>query len=76
MGIGALALVLATALRGARDVVTRTREGRALVVAVGTLWFYDGLTGSFEDTRHFWVLLGLLAGFRSALFRAAVRPRE
>jgi len=30
----------------------------ALVVAV----FYDGLTGSFEDARHVWVLMGLLAG--------------
>lgn len=36
-----------------------------LVVAV----LYDGLTGSFEDARHVWMLMGLLAGTTVACAR-------
>jgi O-antigen ligase len=33
----------------------------ALGIAIFTAFFYQGLTGSFEDARHVWVLIGLLA---------------
>lgn len=35
-------------------------SGALLAVVVAVL--YDGLTGSFEDARHLWVLFGVLAG--------------
>ena len=68
-GQGGLPLLLAFAglcawlylrgLRAARDgSVMAGGALLALVVAV----LYDGLTGSFEDARHLWVLIGLLAG--------------
>jgi O-antigen ligase len=31
----------------------------ALVIAMTGAWAFHGLTGSFEDTRHLWVLIGL-----------------
>ena len=32
----------------------------AFVLAFVCAFFYQGLTGSFEDTRHLWVLIGLI----------------
>jgi putative inorganic carbon (hco3(-)) transporter len=36
----------------------------ALRIAVISAFLYGGLSGSFEHTRHLWVLVGLLAGSR------------
>lgn len=36
-----------------------------LAVALIAGFLYQTLSGSFEDTRHMWVLFGMLAGFRS-----------
>lgn len=68
-GQGGLPLLLAFAglcawlylrgLRAARD-GTAMAGGALLALVVAVL--YDGLTGSFEDARHLWVLIGLLAG--------------
>jgi putative inorganic carbon (hco3(-)) transporter len=32
----------------------------ALILAFISAFFYQGLTGSFEDTRHLWVLIGFI----------------
>lgn len=37
----------------------------ALAVAFAGAFFYQGLTGSFEDARHLWVLMGILAASAS-----------
>ncbi|MBS1793926.1 MAG: O-antigen ligase family protein [Acidobacteria bacterium] len=37
----------------------------ALSCAFITAFVYQGLTGSFEDARHLWILIGLLAGASS-----------
>jgi len=76
--VGALAFasVVAPLARGARR-ATLTRESTALVVGAFTLWGVDGLTGSFEDTRHFWVILGLTTGALSRqVTTSAGRSRE
>jgi putative inorganic carbon (hco3(-)) transporter len=44
-------------LTGALDVVIKTHLFLALVDAV----FFQSFVGSFEDTRHLWVLFGILA---------------
>lgn len=36
--------------------------GSALYAAVVAAFFYQGLSGSFEDSRHLWVVLGIAAG--------------
>lgn len=33
---------------------------RGLTIAFGAAFVYDGMTGSFEDARHLWVLTGLI----------------
>lgn len=40
----------------------------ALSCALTGAFFYQGLTGSFEDARHLWVLIGLLAAVSSSGF--------
>ena len=68
LGIGALGAVLISAIAPSIRRIQRTPMDRrdprevALLAATISLWFYCGLTGSFEDTRHFWICLGLLAG--------------
>jgi O-antigen ligase len=53
----------------------------ALRVAVISAFLYTGLSGSFEHTRHLWVLLGLLAGARelagrnTALMQDGQKPK-
>lgn len=72
VGFAGLSAALAPIVRAARHAIP-TREASALVVGAFTLWGIDGLTGSFEDTRHFWVFLGLASG---ALARHAITPRD
>jgi hypothetical protein len=59
----ALAWLTVALLRGP----WRSAEHRALALAVVGAWLYQGVTGSVEDTRHVWVLFGLLAAAREGL---------
>ncbi|QQS41116.1 MAG: hypothetical protein IPM63_17405 [Acidobacteriota bacterium] len=43
----------------------------ALAIAFAGAFFYQGLTGSFEDARHLWVLAGVLAAAVSIRDEAA-----
>jgi hypothetical protein len=45
--------------------VVKTGLGIALAVAL----FYHGLTGSFEDARHLWVLMGLVVAADESIAR-------
>lgn len=79
LGVIALVVVLAVVARGAWRARVWERDGAAnerftFVVAAFVLWGYDGLTGSFEDTRHFWVVLGLASGALASSINGA-RPR-
>jgi putative inorganic carbon (hco3(-)) transporter len=40
---------------------------RALMLAFAVAFLYDGMSGSFEDARHLWVLMGLLCGVCMAI---------
>jgi O-antigen ligase len=33
---------------------------RGLIIAFLAAFVYDGMTGSFEDARHLWILIGLI----------------
>ena len=59
----ALAALAAAVLRAARRGASRAGpEGMialALAIALADAILYQGLTGSFEDARHVWALLGL-----------------
>jgi hypothetical protein len=51
-----------------------------MVIGLGLIFLnifaYQGLTGSFEDARHVWVVLGLLmAASKASLSRAPVVPQ-
>jgi hypothetical protein len=48
--------------RGLRPARAGNGVAAGALLALGVAVFYDGLTGSFEDARHVWVLVGLLAG--------------
>ncbi len=69
LGLAALGLVLWRAAgpavvelwRSLRREAAGPPLARALAVAVIVAWLYHGLSGSFEDARHLWLLLGLLA---------------
>ncbi|MCO6509788.1 MAG: O-antigen ligase family protein [Aridibacter famidurans] len=43
----------------------------ALAIAFAGAFFYQGMTGSFEDSRHLWVLAGILAAAVSVYGGAA-----
>ena len=71
--------------RGMRPVLIAfaVRLGRANRIALAlsltflNAFLYQGLTGSFEDTRHLWVLLGLLiAAAHPQLSRAGGNNRR
>jgi O-antigen ligase len=38
---------------------------KGLCIALVCAFLYDGLTGSFEHTRHLWVLIGITASVRN-----------
>ena len=61
-GILGLAALLALILYSVRKAPSRVPGLRnALRVALVGTWLIHGLSGSFEDSRHLWVLLGMLA---------------
>jgi len=61
-GLGVIALVIAQVVRSIRPL--DLHDGRLVRVGLGLAWLnafaFQGLTGSYEDARHLWVLLGLL----------------
>lgn len=62
LGLAALALLIAAVFR--RTAPIRLDDSRIVTVGLGLAWLnafvYQGLTGSYEDARHLWVLVGLL----------------
>lgn len=76
LGLATLLAVLIHALRAgprgsnkgelAQSLPERISLPLALKTALVGAWLYHGLTGSFEDTRHLWVLLGLLEAAKRA----------
>lgn len=66
-GFAAMISIIVVLLRGARlsmaspEQVLRT----GLKVAFVTGFLYQGFSGSFENTRHLWVLIGLLGASRA-----------
>ncbi|MEO8573628.1 MAG: O-antigen ligase family protein [Pyrinomonadaceae bacterium] len=66
-GLAAIAAIVVVTMNLALARSTDDENGRYILrcfgIAFFTAFFYDGLTGSFEDTRHLWVLIGfILAG--------------
>jgi O-antigen ligase len=73
LGLGSFVLFVAVLLRGTLDfspdgVGSTLRTGLAVAFLCGFL--YQSLSGSFEDTRHVWVLAGLLAAVKPLVERA------
>jgi putative inorganic carbon (hco3(-)) transporter len=60
-------------LNGNVGVVDRnmTSAWNALRIALICTFLYDGFTGSFEHTRHQWVLIGLIGGARTNVVAAS-----
>ena len=62
LGLAALAILIVSILRLTMPI--RLDDTRILTVGLGLAWLdafvYQGLTGSYEDARHLWVLVGLL----------------
>ena len=76
VGLAALVALVAVLLRGARWSLA-DRAGvlqTGLIVAFVSGFFYQAFSGSFENTRHVWVLIGLLAASRG-LTAATPEPR-
>lgn len=63
VGLAGLALLITFAVKLGRS----NRIALGLSLTFLNAFLYQGLTGAFEDTRHLWVLLGLLM--------AAARPK-
>jgi len=65
VGLAGFAVLLVGLLRMLRRIRAETPLGDAfrvgLTIAFVEAVFYQGLTGSFEDTRHIWLLFGLIA---------------
>ena len=73
-GLAGLAILIAYALKITFS--QSTEPSRMLCLGIGitflNVFLYQGLTGSFEDTRHLWVLFGLLV----AAARLPVSPPD
>jgi O-antigen ligase/polysaccharide polymerase Wzy-like membrane protein len=64
IGLAAFVAVIAAVVRGTslwRSATTADRVVSGLTVAVAAGFIYQSFSGSFENTRHVWVLFGLLA---------------
>lgn len=68
VGLGALLLIVWSVLRRAVASAAPT-EANPLLFGLAIAWIggflIEGMVGSFEDTRHLWILLGLIASARS-----------
>jgi O-antigen ligase len=67
-GLAAMLLLIAAVLRACRPFRLATDGSNAVPPALGLTFInalaYQGLTGSFEDARHLWLLLGLFLASR------------
>ncbi len=59
-GVFGLASILLISIFFVRSLKTHDPFLKALVIAFASAFVYQGLTGSFEDARHLWVLMGLI----------------
>jgi hypothetical protein len=57
-----LAVIKASLTRVSDSAVGTIRVG--LAIAFVSAFLFEGLTGSFEDTRHLWILMGLILAVR------------
>lgn len=66
------------AIRHARSASNSMSDlSTALAIAMAGAWLYHGLTGSWEDTRHLWVLIGLaVAAFSAGEDQASLPNRR
>ena len=60
VAIVALVVVVGRTAWSGQDRIRRNNVRTALAIAFVTAFVYDGLTGSFEDARHLWILIGLI----------------
>ena len=62
VGLIAFALVILSILKAAfrKKSESVSAVGYGLAVAFTVAFIYDGLTGSYENARHLWVLIGLI----------------
>ncbi len=79
LGLAALALLIASIFR--LTIPIRLDDSRIVTAGLGLAWLnafvYQGLTGSYEDARHLWVLVGLfLASIRLQTQQAGPLARE
>lgn len=65
VGLLAMVILAVSLMKRIRFVPTKETSGRifaaALTIAMIDAFAYQGLSGSFEDARHLWVLFGLIA---------------
>jgi O-antigen ligase len=67
VGLFSLLVLIGAILKTALSHRTDSNMGKlrsAFVIAFLTAFVFEGLTGSFEDARHLWVLIGLIIAAR------------
>ncbi|HQU93449.1 MAG TPA: hypothetical protein PLK77_14180 [Pyrinomonadaceae bacterium] len=60
---GLLAIAVTTIIRSrvdGSDSTTLATLRHSLLIAFVSVFFIQGLVGSFEDARHLWILIGLI----------------
>ena len=78
IGVAALLVLIWRVARETRPLKFPDTAAGTLRVALGTAWLnafaYQGLTGSYEDARWLWVVLGLLLAANHGLEQAKALP--
>src|SRR5262245_4474058 len=64
VGLLAFASIVLFLLKGTRWFKSDASIHTSLAIAFAGAFLYQGLSGSFEDARHIWVLMGLLAAVK------------
>jgi O-antigen ligase len=64
VGLMAFASVVLFLLKGIRWFKSNASIHSGLAIAFAGAFLYQGLSGSFEDARHIWVLMGMLAAVK------------
>ena len=62
IGLGAVVYLAIASKPSLRIASAEALSGAALYATFLNVLLYQGIGGSFEDTRHIWLLLGLLIG--------------
>lgn len=68
---GLCAWLLRHGLRSCRNSDATAMTASALLLGFATAFIYGGLSGSFEDARHLWVLMGMLTAISMHVPRLA-----